>query len=229
MNTRMARVFLGMVAFCCGVGGSQGVWGAEAPAGAGLQPLGDSLGLAPVVQVTGVVVTGDSLMPIPYATVYRARDQRGTIADERGFFSLPTLGGDTLRFTAVGFEPQWFVVPREHFDGRVNLVLPMGRSTVNLDAAVVYPWPTREKFRTEFLSLDLAPDAFSIGEDRLAVLRSQDQLLDVRGDSYSAYTQAMRQAAIQNGYLGQLPPISILNPAAWVQFIDALRNGKFKQ
>lgn len=236
MKTRMARVFLGVVALLSGLlaMGNEGTGMSRALAAVQtidneLRIHFDSLGLAPVVQVTGVVVTGDSLMPIPYATVYRARDQRGTIADERGFFSLPTLGGDTLRFTAVGFEPQWFLVPHEHQDGRVNLVLPMGRSTVNLDAAVVYPWPAKDKFRTEFLSLDLAPDAFSLGEDRLAVLRSQDQLMDVGGDSYSTYTHAMRQAAIQNGYLGQLPPISILNPAAWVQFIDALRNGSFRQ
>ena len=229
MKTRTARVLLGMFTFGLGMLGGGQVWGAENHLVTEPRTTGDSLGLAPVVQVTGVVVTGDSLMPIPYATVYRTRDQRGTIADERGFFSLPTLGGDTLRFTSVGFEPQWFVVPREHLDGRVNLVLPMARSTVNLDAAVIYPWPARDKFRSEFLSLDLAPDAFSLGEDRLAVLRSQDQLLDVGVDSYATYTRAMRQAAIQNGYLGQLPPISILNPAAWVQFIDALRNGKFKQ
>lgn len=207
--------------------GLLGAWGAEASAhGEGWDA--DSLGLAPVVQVTGVVVTGDSLMPIPFATVYRERDQRGTIADGRGFFSIPALGGDTLRFTAVGFEAQWFVVPAKGTDGRLNLVLPMGRATVALDAAVVYPWPTREKFRTEFLALDLAPDAFAIGEDRLAVLRSQDQLMDIEGDSYATYTQAMRQAAVQSGYLGQLPPISILNPAAWVQFIEALRNGSFR-
>ncbi|MGB1637014.1 MAG: hypothetical protein ACPHBR_09535, partial [Flavobacteriales bacterium] len=51
---------------------------------------------ANVVQVSGLVVTGDSLAPLPYCTVFRARDRRGTMTDVRGFFSLPALEGDTL-------------------------------------------------------------------------------------------------------------------------------------
>ena len=49
-----------------------------------------------VVQLTGVVVEGDSLGPVPFATVYRARDQRGTITDEYGFFAIPARVGDTV-------------------------------------------------------------------------------------------------------------------------------------
>ncbi|MDG1673981.1 MAG: carboxypeptidase-like regulatory domain-containing protein, partial [Flavobacteriales bacterium] len=56
-----------------------------------------------VVQVSGLVVTGDSLSPLPYCTVFRSRDRRGTMTDVRGFFSLPALEGDTLEFSSVGY------------------------------------------------------------------------------------------------------------------------------
>jgi len=34
-----------------------------------------------VVQISGMVVTGDSLAPLAFATVFRARDLRGTMTD----------------------------------------------------------------------------------------------------------------------------------------------------
>ena len=70
----------------------------------------DSTAHVLVVQLTGVVVEGDSLGPIPFATVYRARDQRGTITDEYGFFAIPARVGDTVRFSAIGLvkAKSWF-------------------------------------------------------------------------------------------------------------------------
>ena len=64
-----------------------------------------------VVQLTGVVVEGDSLGPVPFATVYRARDQRGTITDEYGFFAIPARVGDTIRLQRHRPQ-QWPVDPR---------------------------------------------------------------------------------------------------------------------
>ena len=92
-----------------------------------------------VVQVSGLVVTGDSLSPLPYCTVYRARDRRGTMTDVRGFFSLPALEGDTLEFSSVGYVTHQAIIPAGSEMGRVNLVQPMGRDTVNMADAFVYP------------------------------------------------------------------------------------------
>ena len=63
-----------------------------------------------VVQVSGLVVTGDSLTPLPYATVYRARDQRGAMTDMNGFFSLPALEGDTIQFSSTGYITRHIVI-----------------------------------------------------------------------------------------------------------------------
>ena len=106
----------------------------------------DSLS-AQVVQVSGLVVTGDSLSPLPYCTVFRSRDRRGTMTDARGFFSLPALTGDTLEFSSVGYMSQQAVIPEGGELARVNLVQPMGRDTVTMNDAFVYPWPSREHFK----------------------------------------------------------------------------------
>jgi hypothetical protein len=43
------------------------------------------------------------------------------------------------------------------------------------------------------------------------------------------YKYAMQQWQSKLYYAGQAPPISILNPIAWAQFIRAWKNGEFKK
>jgi len=128
----------------------------------GSQAQSDTTASPLVVQLTGVVVEGDSLGPIPFATVYRARDQRGTITDEYGFFAIPARVGDTIRFTSIGLIAGELVVPDltgQEMPDRMSVVLPLGRDTVIVDEARIYPWPSRERFKEEFLALRLEADA----------------------------------------------------------------------
>ena len=121
----------------------------------GLQAQTDSTLNPMVVQLTGVVVEGDSLGPVPFATVYRTRDQRGTITDEYGFFAIPARVGDTIRFSAIGLNDGLLVVPDltgQEMPDRMSVVQPLGLDTVLMDEARIYPWPSRERFKQEFLA-----------------------------------------------------------------------------
>lgn len=189
----------------------------------------DSLSMPDVVQVSGMVVTGDSLTPLPFATVYRARDQRGTMTDVRGFFSLPALEGDTIEVSSVGYIGSAFVIPADTEEGRHRVVQSLRRDTVVLEEAFIYPWPTRERFRSDFLSLDVALDAYSLGNQRLNDLDAFDRLVYIGDDAQGAVSAQMQQQAIQAGQLGGVQTISLLNPVAWAQFFQALRNGDLKR
>lgn len=184
---------------------------------------------AEVVQISGMVVTGDSLAPLAYATVFRSRDLRGTMTDINGFFSIPALAGDTITVSSVGYLTQAFAVPTDLELPRMNVVQPLGRDTVALDEAFIYPWPTRERFREEFLQLQLSPDAYTIGQERLDPAALYDRLMEVGRDGDEVYSYTVQQQAQQNYYAGQLPPINVFNPIAWAKFIDAVRNGSLKR
>ena len=189
----------------------------------------DSLVLPDVLQVSGMVVVGDSLTPLPFATVYRLRDERGTMTDVRGFFSLPALAGDTLRVSSVGYIANDFVIPEANEGGRYRTVQMLEQDTVVLEEAFIYPWPTRERFRADFLSLEVGLDAYSVGNQRLRDLSDYDRLVYIGDDAAGAYAAQMQQQAIQAGQLGTMPTVSLLNPLAWAQFFQALRNGDFKR
>ena len=182
-----------------------------------------------VVQISGMVVTGDSLAPLAYATVFRQRDLRGTMTDVNGFFSIPALAGDTITVSSVGYLTQAFMVPTDLELPRLNVVQPLGRDTVALGEAFIYPWPTKERFKEEFLQLQLSPDAYTIGQERLDPAALYDRLMEVGRDGGEVYSYSVQQQAQQNYYAGQLPPINVFNPVAWAKFIDAVRSGSLKR
>ena len=183
-----------------------------------------------VVQDSGFVVKGDSLSPLPYCTVFRSRDRRGTTTDMRGFFSLPTLAGDTVEFSSFGYISQQVVIPEGGELGRVNLVQPLGRDTVNMADAFVYPWPTRERFKQEFLALGLPNQGLDPAWDSpIYPIDIYDRLTEVGRDGQSTSTSVLAAQAHQAGYAGQAPPVNLLNPVAWAQFIQALKSGDLKR
>tara|TARA_Y100000385_G_scaffold270706_1_gene309981 strand:+ start:3598 stop:4257 length:660 start_codon:yes stop_codon:yes gene_type:complete len=184
---------------------------------------------ANVVQISGMVVTGDSLSPLPFATVFRKRDLRGTMTDANGFFSIPALENDTITVSSVGYITQEFFVPNDLELPRMNVVQPLGRDTIAIDQAYIYPWPTKERFREDFLELQLSPDAFTIGQQRLDAADIYDRLMEVGRDGSEVYNYTVQQQAQQNYYKGQLPPISLFNPVAWAKFVEAIRNGSLKR
>ena len=185
---------------------------------------------AQVVQVSGLVVTGDSLSPLPYCTVFRSRDRRGTMTDARGFFSLPALTGDTLEFSSVGYVSQQAVIPEGGELARVNLVQPMGRDTVAMKDAFVYPWPSRERFRQDFLALGLPNQGLDPAWDSpIDPMDVYDRLSEVGRDGQSTSSEVLAAQAQQAGYAGQAPPVNLLNPVAWAQFLQALKSGDLRR
>lgn len=182
-----------------------------------------------VVQVSGLVVTGDSLSPLPFATVYRSRDQRGTMTDKTGFFSLPALEGDTLSFSSTGFSTRTVVIPSGGEKNRISLVQAMSKDTVMINNAFIYPWPSKERFRQEFLALGLDENDFKLGNQAIDPFDIYDRLIDVGQDPQGSANQEFRQMSHEISNAGSYPMGNIFNPVAWAKFVQALKNGDLKR
>lgn len=182
-----------------------------------------------VVQVSGLVVTGDSLSPLPYATVFRSRDQRGTMTDNTGFFSLPALEGDTISFSSTGFVTRTVVIPSGGETNRISLVQAMSKDTVMINDAFIYPWPSKERFRQEFLALGLDQNDFKLGNQAIDPFDVYDRLMEVGNDGQAAASQDFRQMTQDLENAGAYPLGNIFNPVAWAKFVQALKNGDLKR
>jgi len=112
---------------------------------------------------------------------------------------------------------------------RKSIVQLMTQDTFNLPETVVFPWPSREHFRLEFLAMDVTPELQSRAQENLAQEVLEKQRNIVRYDGNESADFYLRQQARENYYIGQQPPMNIFNPIAWKKFFDSWKNGDYKR
>ncbi|MCB0477289.1 MAG: carboxypeptidase-like regulatory domain-containing protein [Crocinitomicaceae bacterium] len=188
----------------------------------------DSLYYQGLVQFSGVVVSSDSLQPVPFANIFDRTTRRGTVSDYYGYFSFVAGYGDTIMFSFVGYKKSYFIIPDSLTDSRYSIIHMMEKDTVLLKETRVYPWPSKEEFADAFLNMDTKMDDLSkarqnLSGDNMAFASAR---LPSEGSMTYKWEQQQFQTRIYTN--GQAPSINILNPIAWGQFIDYWRKGKFK-
>ncbi len=182
-----------------------------------------------VIQFSGLVVTGDSLRPVPFTNIWVKNTRRGTISDYYGFFSLAVNEKDTLRFSAVGFKEVLYVVPDTLTQSRYSAIQIMTSDTIYLAETVIYPWPTREQFRRAFLHTEIPDDDYDRAMRNLARAEMKERMQNMPNDAAMNYRQVMNQHNERMYYAGQAPPMRLFDPFAWGRFFQAWREGRFKR
>jgi hypothetical protein len=181
-----------------------------------------------LVQFSGVVVTSDSLKPIPYSSVMIRNTNRGTVSDYYGFFSFVAKMKDTVEFIAIGYKKAVFIIPDTLTDQRCSMIQILRADTILLKEVVIFPWPTKEQFKEAFIRLHIPNDDLTRAERNL----------DPEGMAYISSGMAMSGAenyrymlnySTQLYYAGQLPANNLLNPVAWAKFIQMWQSGALKK
>jgi hypothetical protein len=188
-----------------------------------------------LVQFSGVVVTADSLRPVPFANIAVTATGRGTTSDYWGFFSIVVRKNDLISFSAVGYKTGLFRIPDSLTENRYSLIQVMSSDTLMLTETVIYPWPTKEEFRRAFLTLRIPDDDIEIAKRNLAYM----EMREIYGRNYDpekygftpgqSYNNYMDVRADKLYYNGQTMPNNLLNPIAWSKFIKAWKRGDFKK
>ncbi len=182
-----------------------------------------------LVQFSGVVITGDSLKPVPFTNVIIRGTYRGTISDYFGFFSFVAKKNDTIEFSSLGFKKAHFVIPDTITENRYSLIQILHGDTVYFKETIIYPWPTQEQFKEAFLKLNIPDDDLERSKKNLARAEMKERMKEMPMDGSLNYKYAMQQKQSQLYYAGQYPPMNIFNPFAWAKFIQAWQNGEFKE
>jgi hypothetical protein len=182
-----------------------------------------------LVQFTGIVVTADSLIPVPYANISIKNTHRGTISDYYGYFSFVAFKSDTIVFSAVGFKKGVFSIPDTITGNRYSLIQVMASDTIMLTQTVIYPWPSKEKFKEAFLKYDVPDDDYERAKKNLDIVQLREMSVNYPMDGSMNFRNSMQLYQQKLYYNGQTQPITILNPFAWAEFIKAWKEGKFKR
>ncbi len=188
-----------------------------------------------LVQFSGVVVTADSLRPVPFANISVMGTARGTTSDYWGFFSIVVHKNDLVSFSAIGYKPGIFHIPDTLSENRYSLIQVMSSDTIMLTETVIYPWPSKEQFRHAFLTLRIPDDDIEIARRNLAYMEMREiygrnydpeKYGFTPGQSYHNYASIQADKLYYNG---QTMPNNLLNPIAWAKFIKAWKRGDFKK
>jgi hypothetical protein len=182
-----------------------------------------------LIQLSGLVLTSDSLIGIPYTTVIVKGTGRGTISNAQGFFSIVAAQGDVLVFSSIGFKLGYYKISDTLAEKRYSIVQLLTMDTVFLPETMVYPWPTKEQFREAFLSLNIPADDLEVAKRNLDKQRMMELGETLAYDPTETAQLYLRSEAQKFYYAGQAPPMNIFNPIAWAKFVQAWKNGDFKK
>lgn len=184
-----------------------------------------------LVQFSGLILDGatDQLIPVPYANVVVEQRNRGTYSDLKGFFTIVVQKGDVVSFSAIGYKTVEYEIPMELEDDRYSIVQLMSQDTFNLPETVVFPWPSKDHFRLEFLAMDVTPELQDIANQNLSAENMERLRPAVTVDGNENADYYLRQQANDYYYNGQMPPMNIFNAVAWKKFFDSWKKGDYKK
>ncbi|MBI1343658.1 MAG: carboxypeptidase-like regulatory domain-containing protein [Terrimonas sp.] len=182
-----------------------------------------------VVQLYGIVMTADSLVGIPAVSITVKGQNRGTITNNEGVFSIVVMKGDQVEFTHVSYKHKLVTIPRNIEGNQYSVVQLMVADTVYLPATIIRPRPTAAQFARDFVNAEVDDDDIEIARKNTSIAARRALLKTVPSDGREATNIQLRNVANRAVYAGQTPPMNIFNPAAWADFIESWKRGDYKR
>jgi len=182
-----------------------------------------------VVQLYGIVMTADSLVGVPAVSIMVRGQNRGTITNNQGVFSIVVLKGDVVEFTHVSYKPKLVSIPLNLEGNQYSVVQLMVQDTVYLPATIIKARPSRQQFERDFVKLKVPDDDIEVARQNNTAAKRRVLMQSTPGDAGEATSLQFRNIANKATYQGQVPPQNIFNPAAWAEFIKAWKRGDYKR
>ncbi|MFN8244435.1 MAG: carboxypeptidase-like regulatory domain-containing protein [Ferruginibacter sp.] len=182
-----------------------------------------------VVQLYGIVMTADSLKGLESVSVMVKGQNRGTVTNAKGVFSIVVLKGDQVEFSSVGYKPKTVTIPKNLIGNQQSVIQLMVNDTIYLPATIIKARPTRAQFERDFVNTSVPDDQITIARKNNDAATRRFLMATLPSDGREASHQYLQQASRKAYYSGQLPPMNIFNPLAWAEFIKAWKRGDFKK
>jgi CarboxypepD_reg-like domain len=182
-----------------------------------------------VVQLYGIVMTADSLKGLESVSVVVKGQNRGTITNEKGIFSIVVLKGDQIEFTSIGYKPKSISIPGNLEGNQHSVIQLMVNDTVYLAATIIKSRPSRQQFERDFINANVPDDNITVARKNTNEATRRILMANLPTDGRESTNRFLRQASSKAYYQGQTPPQNIFNPLAWAEFIKAWKRGDYKK
>ena len=197
-------------------------------------PAAHAQGKRRVIQFTGIVASGDSLLGIPGATVFVPRAGRGTATNVYGYFSLAVLAGDSIVIRSLGYANQSIVIPADYQRLSYSVVVQLLEDATVLPEVRVFPYTTEREFKKAFLALRLPTERGSATADNLNAQVMRRIFNAQPMSATAAFRQTMQTQQLDQDRRNGIAPNQytnnpLLNPFSWLQLIQQVKKGEFKK
>lgn len=178
-----------------------------------------------IIQLSGIILSGDSVNVVPGAQIYVPKAGRGTTSNSTGFFSLPVLTGDSVVFSSVGFVRRSMIVPDSSPEFS-TVIIEMVEDVTRLPEVVIMPYPTEEVFKEAVLALNIPMDENGIDKKNLnaELMALMVRTTPMDGAANYRYYMSQYPGSIQNKFMPVTNPF--LNVFNWARFLKQLKQNK---
>lgn len=179
-----------------------------------------------ILQFSGIVVEGDSMLGMPGVHVFVPNTGRGTSTNLVGYFSMPVEAGDSVVLGAIGYKKHHIIIP-EDSSGMYSVVIEMDEDTTYLPEVHISSFPSERVFKEAILAMDIPDENISMNRnlnDKIMRRLLSSSEMDARM-STSFYMQ-QQASAIEDRYV--VTSMELLNPFAWSRFFKDIKDQKEK-
>lgn len=185
--------------------------------------------LKPLIQFSGVVITGDSLIPIPFAGIRLEGTSYAIMANYDGYFNFAARPGSVIIFSAIGFKPARFEIPDTLTSNRYSWIQMLQNDTILLKLTVIYPWANIGQLEQAIIDYRVPDGDFERAMKNLYIEEMKERAINLPMDGSMNYRNQVQNIINKSYYNGQYMPNNLLNPFAWQKFFEAWKNGDFKK
>lgn len=178
-----------------------------------------------VYQLSGFVLSEDYHKPLNLAGIKVKNSLRGTVTNEKGYFSLPLYKTDTVIFSFIGYKTKSFTLSRAVSGVKYDTLqfysvqILLRADTIIVPAAYVFPRDFTA-FKMDFLNLKLPEDSLQIAGLRPEILALM--MKDLPPDGQEVYGRVAQQWMYDQRNTATLKMNPLTDPFAWYEFIKFL-------
>jgi ABC-type antimicrobial peptide transport system permease subunit len=177
-----------------------------------------------VIQLSGVILSEDSISGLPGVHIYVPKAGRGTTSNRTGYFSMPVLEGDSVVISSVGYNRRHYIVPKS-ISEYITIIVEMVPDVTYLKEVEILPFPTEEVFKEAVLALNIpmdnGVDPRAMNAELLALML---RTTPMDGQANYRYYMDQYTGSINDRFQPRTNPF--LNPFNWARFFRDLKKDK---
>lgn len=178
------------------------------------------------IQVDGIVYDEQG-NPLSNISIMSVTIRKGATSKQSGIYSLISVPGDSVVFTAMGFRRTVLSIPPDFEGTRYLKDVFLEYDTISIHDVLVLPWGTYAEFKKAVVEADFHNYEVENMTENLILI--QKQIIENTGLSpEAAYRHIARQYTNASYTRNQFPENNLLNPFAWSKFIQGLKQGLLK-